>query len=881
MWDLGAIGGLDGLRAGLKHQDALALVRAWHASYSGYWQLELRPSRGLDNRWLFQVLQGAMQVHPPHFPLPEPEGRRRWNWPLRIGFPASQDWMLRGIYEGRPALSPSVAPLTQPQVGPNRCDILLIGPADASLRGLAAESLPEAALVVVFLSSKERGDPMDARAFAARTNAAGVALVEHHTEMIEWLRTFLRELSHGTSVTMALRRAERIQGLLAASRLLDTVPVDEAAIRLRATLGMTAAMPAAKTMFVEAMPDATLDELNLPRGADLLLSAVREAFDERTMNYLSETQGASHVAEVARAAVPAFDELERGQAKERFIRAAIHVARAGEWARLRHGFEAGRPHRIAVSIGPRDSDLIIAATPVPRELEEAAGHRLTIVLSEPTFLRKPLVGTVFLPKFGSTENVDFTLPARRSATSVRARIIVLHRGRILQTSILKGPVHARAELERVEADGMSDEPRIRILPEVNLRPGFAGLDDRTRFHSAIVLNENGDGQSGATAVGKKDAITFDLNFVKDAVTALSAKLKEAERDGAFKRKLDSVKSLGYLRMLALEGRTLYKSFGKAVEKTFGDRPERLQVLSANPNTMLPVELIYDLPPPVRGPKLCPNSEAALETGRCDPRFHVKDVLGQLDVVCPSGFWGISKIIEREAADPKTEPTGFVVRSAPSHGKETLGQLVPLLFAASDHVNDVDKKELGRVSRALTKLTGEKATRVETWIDWATNVRDTEPPLLLLLSHTETEKPDSPWLEIAKVNGTETRTFDEITDALVNLNDRRPGPIVLLLGCSTFVPLDKFQTATVSFAQEGAPVVIGTIAPVLGRHAGRTAEALIGALQTVQAAAGSHREVPIGEALRDVRRAMLAKGIIMAMSLAAYGDADWRLPAPIA
>ena len=114
-----------------------------------------------------------------------------------------------------------------------------------------------------------------------------------------------------------------------------------------------------------------------------------------------------------------------------------------------------------------------------------------------------------------------------------------------------------------------------------------------------------------------------------------------------------------------------------------------------------------------------------------------------------------------------------------------------------------------------------------------------------------------------------------------MNDRRPGPIVLLLGCSTFVPLEKFQTATVSFAQEGAPVVIGTIAPVLGRHAGRTAEALIEALQTVQAAAGSGREVPIGEALRDVRRAMLAKGIIMAMSLAAYGDADWRLPAPLA
>ena len=92
-------------------------------------------------------------------------------------------------------------------------------------------------------------------------------------------------------------------------------------------------------------------------------------------------------------------------------------------------------------------------------------------------------------------------------------------------------------------------------------------------------------------------------------------------------------------------------------------------------------------------------------------------------------------------------------------------------------------------------------------------------------------------------------------------------------------MDHFQSFVVQYEQKGASLVVGTFAPVLGRHAGKTAEALIEQLDAVRAERPQHdRGVPFGEVLRDVRRRMLAKGILMAMSLAAYGDADWRLPA---
>ena len=107
--------------------------------------------------------------------------------------------------------------------------------------------------------------------------------------------------------------------------------------------------------------------------------------------------------------------------------------------------------------------------------------------------------------------------------------------------------------------------------------------------------------------------------------------------------------------------------------------------------MLPVELIYDLPGPVKKPKLCENAAEALRTGRCSTEFHKKDVLGHLDVVCPSGFWGISKVIEREATDPTRPTSGFTVTAMPTHEQRSLGGLMPVLFAASDHVNDVHPK----------------------------------------------------------------------------------------------------------------------------------------------------------------------------------------------
>jgi hypothetical protein len=641
------------------------------------------------------------------------------------------------------------------------------------------------------------------------------------------------------------------------------------------------------------LPERT-EEVFQIEGRPLSVNEVgRRLLEEDLLSFATEGDGATHVTNVNHAARPVLEEAERSQARQRFIRAQVHRAQVHDPTReglpaLRGGFQAGATHHVVVSIGPKDAAWLAGDQPFPIEQlpPDPSGHRLTVVFAEPNLLRTPLVETVELPPFGPSDAAVFKLPVKRRTSAVEARISVLHRGRILQTAVLRGEVFSPQELDRLE--GASEGPRIRILIEAVLRPGMVGLDQRRRFQAAVVLNHDQAGERSATFIRGRKAAVLRLSMADKAVEGIGKTFKRAEQDNAFGRKLGSKKSLVHLRRLALHGRTLYLRVGQRIETTFADDGplDRIQVLSADPDTFLPVEVIYDQPPPVAEPKLCRNWASALKEGRCDAeRFHRENDEGHLDVVCPAGFWGISKVIERQAVDPsqlaedpETRGIDFAVFSEPVGDCTTLGGFAPLLFAASEHLNDVEPTELQRVTDSLGKLAGGKVLSVNTWEDWARQVKAKGPPLLLLLSHTELDTPDGAALEIATKSAPERRVVAEITKKHVTLNPDPPGPIVMLLGCTTAVPQDAFQSFVVQFKAMRASLVVGTIAPVLGRHAGRAAEALIEQLLAIAAIAGGPDQgTAFGDAMLALRRELLAKGVLMSLCLTTYGDADWRIP----
>ena len=98
--------------------------------------------------------------------------------------------------------------------------------------------------------------------------------------------------------------------------------------------------------------------------------------------------------------------------------------------------------------------------------------------------------------------------------------------------------------------------------------------------------------------------------------------------------------------------------------------------------------------------------------------------------------------------------------------------------------------------------------------------------------------------------------------------------MLLLGC------DVTNTATPGayarqigiFRQAQAALVLGTVATVLGADTAKVAGKLVTRLSDT-AKKSTER---FGDVLRQVKREAVAESLMVAMCLAAFGDADWYL-----
>jgi hypothetical protein len=70
---------------------------------------------------------------------------------------------------------------------------------------------------------------------------------------------------------------------------------------------------------------------------------------------------------------------------------------------------------------------------------------------------------------------------------------------------------------------------------------------------------------------------------------------------------------------------------------------------------------------------------------------------------------------------------------------------------------------------------------------------------------------------------------------------------------------------------GASVVIGTVATVFGKHATSVANMLVKKLTKER-----EEHERLGEIMRIIKREAVADGILMALCVVAFGDADWKL-----
>ena len=558
-------------------------------------------------------------------------------------------------------------------------------------------------------------------------------------------------------------------------------------------------------------------------------------------------------------------EIEARVQDVRYVHQKSWRRSGGRFVEERCAYVVNEPVKLRVWIGPRRVGVEAAVSPFPdSQLSwNRARHRLQLVLHEPCQFAEPLLGELLLPHDGDSSQAEFVF-APKLAGDFRARLIVLHRGRVLQTVVLC------ADVVESTPHLPSARGRIRFEEESKLRGDWSDLGSRRRFDLAMVFNPALAGEPRLTGVAAQRAWATDLSGIEepvreinDLISAVASKVAD-HGDG-----LDQGDNPSLLVQLARVGADLYSKLylDQLQQLTAGgldvgnEAVTHVQVVSTRSDALVPIEFFYDYRPPDDGARVCPQHQQALVEGRCpvscegraEPAAHV----------CPLGFWGLKKVIERHfysAAVGKPDGAELVVQAEPTSQRERLQLRQGVLLAHSQEVSDEDVEPLLRL---LNDAVGGTVGVAKDWDEWRQQVL-AGPGLLLVFPHNEGSK-QNVRLEIG---GSFLPTLRLPPDYVC-----APGagaPLVFLLGCDTAGTAEDYANHVRYFRQAGAAAVVSTIATVFGPHAVIVGEKIVKKLLTAEGG-----EL-LGEIMRDAKREALRESVPMALCVVAFGDADWRL-----
>jgi len=597
-----------------------------------------------------------------------------------------------------------------------------------------------------------------------------------------------------------------------------------------------------------------------PIGANVPPPMSTGATGDRTAR--REDRSRSAIPEATAATARRSDERPARHLQQRSMRGPADAREV-----IRDGYVRDEPVLLFVRIGaPGDATWDSLPTPFPEhELPpDRDAHRLQVVVHEPTHIPAPLLGELVLPRTGPSSEAEFRFTPRASGP-FDARIGVLHRGRVLQTARLRTRV---LEKRGEAADG------IALLEETRVRHDWSDLDRRRRFDLAMVLNHAADGTPRLTAVAERRAWATSLDGIRDPLLQLNATLSEAAHSVAdHVDGLDRGENPRLLVRLARIGADLYSALclDQFVELTHGDFDPRadtlthVQVVSARADAVVPIEFFYDHPPPAAdATRVCPGHREALRTGRCPA-----DCAGRADPlahVCPMGFWGLRKVVERHVYSPRLgrpDNAELVIQAEPAAGRDRLdlGHCAVLGFS-----RQVPRAASGPVLELLSPRFSGATLEAVDWSAWKDAVGRHKPGLLVAFPHNEGKQQDIR-LEI----GGDLLSTLRLPRDYVRPEGAAP-PLVFLLGCDVAGTAEPFSNHIRYFRQAGAAAVISTTATVFGEHAVTVGTKILARLLR----AGGDDADQLGELILDARREALLDSLPMALCIVAFGDADWRL-----
>ncbi len=816
-----------------------------------------------------------------------------WRWPIRIGALPGDP-----LGEGLAALLPkddAVARFVTDPAAEACVEVLALGepPPRALARANGCTPSPRCALALV--AEADGGPPSRSapslRKLAARLQAGGVALApcDSVERLAELLSDFVSEMLRGRPLDVALTRSlgagavawldprlidasRRLEAAMAGPRTGGARPPAKSAPAPTPTPAPTpASAPATRARATSAEAASNRDSLLDRRfGAPSQPRDPRQVFEHLRRRSMQASPGATRerMLEAVRKQVAARSRhAGEGPARHLQQRSMRRVGRASK--DIRDGYVVGEAVRLLVRIGsPADADWNSAPRPFPEhELpKDRDEHSLQVVVHEPQQFDEPMLRELVLPRSGPSSEAEFLFRPRR-AGEFDARISVLHNGRVLQTARLRTSVVAQRS-QLASAGG------IALLDETQVRHDWSDLGRRRRFDLAMVLNHTADGLPRLTAVAERRAWATNLDGIRDPLLQLNAALSDAARSVADHADgLDQGENPQLLVRLARIGADLYSALclDQLVELTEGgfdpraDTLTHIQVVSARADAVVPIEFFYDLPPPAADAKrVCPRYREALRSGRCP-----QDCEGRADPaahVCPMGFWGLRKVIERHVYSPRLgrpDDAELVIQAEPAAGRDRieLGRCAVLGFS-----RQVPKTASAPLLELLSARFADATLEAADWKAWKQAIGQHKPALLVAFPHNEGRQQDIR-LEI----GGDFLSTLRLARDYVRPEGAAP-PLVFLLGCDVAGTAESFSNHVRYFRQAGAAAVISTTAAVFGEHAVAVGSKILSRLLR----AGGEDADQLGELILDARREALLDSLPMALCIVAFGDADWRL-----
>jgi hypothetical protein len=801
---------------------------------NGKLRLQVRPSDAETDDRIAAELRKASHVNSIIFVDRNLNGPDRWGWPLEVRAIGSESKKAVEEYHHQ-----GLVKFDATDASDVSTDLLIID----SLEDFLASPLPglSTGFLLVMTNNKGNLKVETVRQLNRIIGFRAAAIVEEQVNPQSVIHDFLDELSHNHPPDLSICNAMESgsghmivgdPGFLNQSRVTVSTAILEDRLERDFLDGLIdSADFIAMTKEIDSFPQATAHD-----------------------HWYSESGAAT---DTAVRSVPVLEELEARESSadqsaertKRFLQAQVFELTGGGPVQRSMSFEAGASHEIKIRIGATSLNWVNAPRAFPDHQLPQSEARLTVTLHAPVLMAESRSQEIVIGPTGTSTVAGFEVFVPPDIEKLEATIIVYHEGKHLQSGVLSGPVTVGEDSSAVS--GIDFAPGL---------PSSADLDHQQAFD--LVIWKNGDELEltlfdPSVASGEPSNISLHptLGGIKGVVDGIRNELFNA---ASKMQQLDAgidTAGLDTIRSLAEQGEFLRRKLFNAATQSL---IRRVQVVSPNSGDFFPVEFLYDFVLPDTDAQLCPEFKKS-KSPNCSADCYASK--GDPGYVCPSGFWSLNRVIERQVRPLDRADSRQPESSGHNPNLQTVASIV---FSASDEVNAAYAGEINDTISDMAKVAS--VHRASTWKEWGELVQGNDSALLVTLPHNVESSP----FNKLRISDAEDLPLNRIQPQYVMPAVAQQGPVMLLLGCNTANPAIGYQDFVNEMRSNGAALVIGTLTYVLGPQAARVARELVR-----QIGSAGNNGLTIGEIMRQVRARMLAEDNIMALAITAFGDADWR------